>query len=110
MAIEGGKQICITAINVYEVLKGLKYKTNQKIQKAFNEFLDDIRVIHFDDNAASIAADIYADLRKKGITVGDADILIAAIVINYNGVLVSHNLKHYEHIRNLKLVDWTYAR
>ena len=108
-AIDGGEQICTTTINVYEILKGLKYKTNQKIQKQFDEFLNDICVIYFDENAAKIAADIYAELRKRGITIGDADILIAAIVINNNGALISHNLKHYEHIRSLKLIDWVGA-
>ena len=59
-----------------------------------------------DDNAIDLAVDIYADLRENGKTIGDADILIAAIVMNNNGKLVSNNTKHYKDIKGLKLVNW----
>jgi tRNA(fMet)-specific endonuclease VapC len=38
--------------------------------------------------------------------IGDADILIAAIVIRNEGTLVSNNTKHYEGIKQLKLINW----
>ncbi|MDR1452485.1 MAG: type II toxin-antitoxin system VapC family toxin [Candidatus Margulisbacteria bacterium] len=105
-AIGSGAQICLTAINVYEVLKGLKYRKNKRIEAEFENFLCTTTVIPFDEDAVVFAADIYADLRKRGITIGDADILIAAIVISNNGTLVSRNLKHYQYIKNLNLLDW----
>jgi tRNA(fMet)-specific endonuclease VapC len=49
---------------------------------------------------------LYSSLRKSGKTIGDADILIAAIVIKNNGTLVSNNTKHYEAIEELKLINW----
>ena len=63
-------------------------------------------IFTIDDDAITIAADLYANLRKSGRTIGDADILIAAIVIKNNGTLISNNTKHYEGIEILKLVNW----
>ena len=60
-----------------------------------------------DDDVINIASEIYSNLRKSGKTIGDADILIAAIVIRNDGILVSNNTKHYEDIEQLKLTNWT---
>ena len=44
--------------------------------------------------------------KNKGKIIGDADILIASIVINNGGILVSNNQKHYENIASLNLENW----
>jgi predicted nucleic acid-binding protein len=105
-AIDNDESICTTVVNVYEILKGLRWKNNERKESQFKEFLKDILVFTIDDDVLHIAADLYADLRKSGKTIGDADVLIAAIVIKNNGILVSNNTKHYENIQMLKLVNW----
>lgn len=105
-AVTNKEQIALTAINVYEILKGLRWKDNTKKKVLFEEFLKSVPVFTIDAAAILLAADIYADLRKSGNTVGDADILIAAIVISNNGELVSNNTKHYDNIASLNLVNW----
>lgn len=52
------------------------------------------------------AAIIFSDLQKKGITIGDNDILIAAYCIHHGYTLVTNNEKHYIHISNLRTVNW----
>jgi predicted nucleic acid-binding protein len=104
--IKNGEQICLTSINVYEILKGLKYKNNERKEIRFNEFLTKLIILPLDDDAISEASAIYADLRKRGIVIGDADIMIAAIVIINNGILVSNNEKHYQNITKLQLINW----
>jgi tRNA(fMet)-specific endonuclease VapC len=105
-SIDKGEQIAMTSINVYEVLKGLKYRNNLTKEKQFMEFLKNIVVFTLDSTAITEAADIYSELRKTGNPVGDADILIAAVVISNNGTLISNNARHYTHIKNLRLVNW----
>ena len=106
-SIEKGEQIAMTSVNIYEVLKGLKHRNNLSQEKQFMDFLRSIVVFTLDSAAITEAADIYAESRKSGTPVGDADILIAAIVISNNGILVSNNTRHYTHIRNLRLINWT---
>jgi tRNA(fMet)-specific endonuclease VapC len=97
-AIDDGEEICTTVINIYEILKGFRWKNNERKEKQFKEFLEDVLVFSIDDYAINIASDLYAHLRNKGKTIGDADIFIAAIVIKNNGTLISNNIKHYEDI------------
>ena len=104
--IENENNICTTVINIYEILKGLKWKNNQKKEKQFREFLGDITVFTIDDDVIDIASDLFSKLRQTGKIIGDADILIAAIVIRNDGVLVSNNTKHYEGLEKLKLTNW----
>ena len=105
-ALNNNLQICLTSINVYEFLKGLRFKSTEREERQFNDFLKNIAVFHLDDDSIKLAADIYADLRKRGITVGDADILIASLVITHNGKLITNNIKHYRNIKDLIIENW----
>jgi tRNA(fMet)-specific endonuclease VapC len=105
-AVDGDEEICTTVINIYEILKGFRWKNNKRKEKQFKEFLEDVVVYSIDDDVINIASDLYAYLRKKGKTIGDADIFIAAIVIKNNGTLISNNTKHYEGIEQLNLINW----
>jgi len=105
-AIEKNENICTTVINIYEILKGFKWKNNKSKENQFKEFLEDIIVFTIDDDVIEIASEIYSNLRKNGKTIGDADILIAAIVIKNNGILITNNIKHYDDIESLKLINW----
>jgi predicted nucleic acid-binding protein len=105
-AVDDDKEICTTVINIYEILKGFRWKNNKKKEEQFKEFLEDVVIFGIDNDVINIASDLYAHLRKKGKTIGDADIFIAAIVIKNNGMLVSNNTKHYEDIEQLNLINW----
>ena len=43
---------------------------------------------------------------KTGHTVGDADVIIAAHCIEHGYTLVTHNTKHFKHIKGMLLIDW----
>jgi tRNA(fMet)-specific endonuclease VapC len=88
------------------ILKGFRWRNNKKTENQFKEFLEDIDIFTIDNKVINIASDLYATLRKKGKTIGDADIFIAAIVIKNNGTLISNNTKHYEDIGQLNLRSW----
>jgi tRNA(fMet)-specific endonuclease VapC len=105
-ALNKNEMVCLTSINVYEMLKGFRWRGSKRKEELFKEFLKKIAVYTIDDEIINIAAGIYADLRKNGKTVGDADILIAAIVISNKGILISNNIKHYEDIKQLELNNW----
>ena len=105
-SLNGGEQIALTIINVYEVLKGFKWRNNKKKEVMFANFLETVSVFTIDNEVSTLAADIYAELRRNGKTIGDADILIAAIIIKNNGKFVTNNVDHFENIAKLKLLNW----
>jgi predicted nucleic acid-binding protein len=59
-----------------------------------------------DKDILDIAVSVYAELQKKGVSIDDADILIAAYCIKYNHILVTNNIKHFEGINDLQIVNW----
>ena len=60
----------------------------------------------FDDAAAIDAAAIRFDLRKQGNTIGEYDVLIAAIARVNQFTLVTHNTGEFSRIPNLLIEDW----
>ena len=104
--VDNSEYIHVTVINTYEIFKGFKWKNNIKKESQFKDFLEDVFEYTIDDEVINIASDIYAKLRKKGKTISDADILIAAIVIKNKGILVTNNTMHYDGIEQLRIENW----
>jgi predicted nucleic acid-binding protein len=97
-------QPAITAITVYEILKGFRHKPRPKKETLFNELLRKIPVYPLDDEAIRIAADSYGALSRIGKPCSYTDILLAAIVIRNGGTLYTNNIRHFELIPHLKLL------
>lgn len=91
-----------------ELLLGAKKSNNpQKAHGVLQKFISPFEIIAFDNPACEIYADIRCQLEKKGQMIGPNDLIIAATVLAYNGILVTHNKKEFTRIKHLKLVDWT---
>jgi tRNA(fMet)-specific endonuclease VapC len=60
----------------------------------------------WDEKAAVIYAKIRANLKAKGTTIGNMDILIAAHALSLNATLVTNNLREFEKVPELKLENW----
>jgi len=104
--MENGDEICTTILNVYEILKGFKYIGSEKKIKKLESFLNELEIFNLNNQVITEAAEIFTDLKKTGKTIGDGDILIAAIVMQNNGILVSNNTKHFQSIQGLQLTNW----
>ncbi len=91
-----------TVITRFELFSSAKAdKQRVKLQHLF----DAIPSLPLDDSAADIASDIRRSLEKSGRDIGMADSLIAGIVIQNNGTLLTRNRRHFERIPNLKLTQ-----
>ena len=96
-----------TIFNVAELYKGayLSSKVEENL-KQIEEFLENITIIEFSIQDAIKFAQISAELRKKGETVGDFDELIASITINNKETIFTRNTSHYERIPQLSYKNW----
>lgn len=102
----GDSRIAITIVTVYEVLKGLRHREAPAKEERFRNALKSLYILPLDESAVNEAAAIYADLRRRGETISDADVLIAGIVMANGYTLVSNNVKHYNRIQRLGLRSW----
>jgi tRNA(fMet)-specific endonuclease VapC len=66
-------------------------------------FLSRLPVLTFPERAAPV----YDQLRRQKPRVGRLDLRIAAIAVSHHAVLVTRNLRDFEDIDSLTVVDWS---
>ena len=99
-------QFTISIITRYEILRGLKAKDAEKQMARFEVFCEKTKILAITDEVVLRAADIYADLYKRGQMIGDADILIAACALTQNCGIVTNNEEHFRRIKTLEIANW----
>jgi tRNA(fMet)-specific endonuclease VapC len=101
-----GKEILINGISYYEIKRGLLAKNAIMQLKKFELLCRDFGLVLLDSqDIFNRAAEIYANLQQKGELIGDADILIASVVIIRNFILVSADTD-FNRIQGLKIENW----
>jgi len=91
----------------YETLWYLLRKKAEAQLCIFNDFYKNSLVrINMNEAEFIKAAEIRVYLEEKGKPIDDGDIFIAAYCIVNDYTLVTHNTRHFEIIKELKLVNW----
>ena len=98
--------INLSIITYYEILSGLKYKNATKQIIRFEKFVSKNNLLHLTKKSSEISAEKYAELRNKGKTIENSDILITGVALEHNLILVTNNEKHFKNISELKIENW----
>jgi len=96
----------LSSITCYEVLSGLEYKQATRQINDFELFINDCNIINISDKSIRLSEKVCAELRRKGIIVGNSDLLIAGIALEHNLTLIINNEKHFSEIANLNIDNW----
>lgn len=104
LAVHG--QLTFSLITRYEILRGLKAKGATTQLAAFERFCKVNEILPLEENIIMRAADIYADLYRRGQLIGDADILIAATALEHSLIVVTNNENHLGRIAGLTVENW----
>ena len=99
-------QFRISVITRYEILRGLKAKQATRQIEIFEDRCNKSYVYPVTDEIVVLASDIYAYLHQHGLTISDADILIAATALVHNLILITGNIDHFNRIPNLICKNW----
>jgi tRNA(fMet)-specific endonuclease VapC len=75
-------------------------------QTLVTEFLSSVSILDFNLPSALLFGHHKARLRRLGMTVADADLMIASIVLAQGAPLVTGNTSHYDRFEGLRLEDW----
>lgn len=101
------EKICISSIVRYELYVGITLAGGGAQKKrGLDEFLSPIPCLPFDDKAAFHAADIRADLTRKGNLIGPNDLLIAGHARSLGLKLITGNLREFSRVDGLRCEDW----
>ena len=86
-----GEPIATTAINVEEIVRGLRPAETLAAQRLFHG----LTVLPIDARAAWLAGEWRRDHAERGVTLWQADCLIAAVAAVHRGTLVTGNPKDF---------------
>jgi len=91
----------------YEMRRGFGIYPAIRKQSIYNILTQQCIIGELDFNVWDRATQIYIELYKKRLTVGEIDMLIAAFCLVNNFTIVTNNTDDFKNIDGLKLLDWT---
>jgi len=111
------QEIATTIISVEEQLNGWQMRlrhpnTDSALASIYAEmtstvtFLAVLRVLTFNEGAIAR----YKALQALKLNIGKMDLRIAAIALEFGGIVVTQNVRDFERIPGLIIEDWTRAR
>jgi predicted nucleic acid-binding protein len=99
--------VAISAVTASELLHGLhraKTAAQRHRRQAFVEgLLAQLPVIAFDLTVARVHASLWADLAKRGVAVGERDLMIAATAIAKDYAVATRDERSFPKITGLKV-------
>ena len=90
-SIEIDQPVGCSAISVFEVLAGVR----EKERTVTLQFLAPLNKVPVDSPISIKASEYWKEFKMKGITIGQADALIAATANIMNLTLITYNRRHY---------------
>lgn len=104
---ETSEGLSISAVVLTELLHGAARSARPvENRRAVEDFAARLDVLPFDDVAADHAADIRADLERKGTMIGAYDLLIAGHARSRGLTVVTGNLREFRRVEGLRCEDW----
>jgi tRNA(fMet)-specific endonuclease VapC len=101
-------QMCISSITLAELLHGVeKSAMPDHNLRQVEDFIARLEVLEYGGKAAAHYGEIRADLERKGTPIGVNDLHIAGHARSEGLTLVSNNLREFERVDALRLVNWT---
>ncbi len=101
--------ISISSIAYAELLFGIELSPKSKRKSRSDQlirFLQHLTILPWDENAAVHYSQIRSTLKKKGILIGNMDMLIGAHARSLGVDLITNNEKELTRIPDLKIVNW----
>ena len=99
--------VCISAITQSELMFGVEVSPRrEKNQVELDAFLKFVDVLDYPSSAALDYAQIRANLKARGMTIGSNDTLIAAHARSLGVTLVTNNTREFERVPGLKIENW----
>jgi tRNA(fMet)-specific endonuclease VapC len=93
-------------VSRYEILRGLRKKQATSQEERFQVFCDHSERLPVTAEVFDRAASLWAEGQRRGIVVEDVDLIIAASALIQGLTVATSNIRHYEWIVGLPLVNW----
>ena len=109
LADHSDETFCISAVTASELLHGVE-RLGAKKRAATQAFVEGILravpILPFDLTVARAHARVWAELRAKGRSVGERDLMIAATAIAHGLVVVTRDERSFPHVPGISVERW----
>lgn len=109
LSAEAPDTACTSIVVACELRFGAQRKGSAALAQRVEQLLAAMPVLPFDEPDDEHYADIRVALERAGTPIGSNDLLIAAHARSRGLTLVTHNLREFERVPGLKVVDWLAA-
>lgn len=97
--------IGLSVISLAELYEGIYFSNSPyKNEKVLERFLEIVSILWINKEICKIFGRERGRLRRKGILIGDFDLLIASTCLYYDLTLLTNNIRHFERVENLKIL------
>jgi tRNA(fMet)-specific endonuclease VapC len=97
----------LCSVVVYELRHGAERSSDPVREHGrLDVFLAPFASLPFDDQSAQRCARLRHELERAGTRIGPHDLQIAAIALQHDLTLVTHNTREFSRVAGLKLEDW----
>jgi tRNA(fMet)-specific endonuclease VapC len=99
--------LCLSDVVLYELLYGAEKSADPpRIRRDVETFAAKLSVLPFDSDAAAHTAEIRADLERRSCVIGPYDLMIAGHARSRGLVVITGNLREFDHVQGLRCQDW----
>jgi len=100
-------ELFISSITVFELAYGAeKSKWGEKTRQKLAMFLAPFTILPFDSEDAMVAGRIRGALEQHGTPIGPYDVQIAAQALAKGLTVLTHNMKEFQRVLDIKVEDW----
>ena len=99
--VRQGYRFSISAITKYEIYSG----ATQSQLAFWDNVLQEITIISFDESAVNAAVEINAGLKRKRKQIALADLFIAATAVSNQLLFATLNKRHFDRIEELTIIE-----
>ncbi|WP_416398414.1 type II toxin-antitoxin system tRNA(fMet)-specific endonuclease VapC [Allohahella sp. A8] len=102
-------QMCISAISLMELIYGAEASAAvDRNLRDIEGFAARVEVLQYDNDAAVHTGQLRAELKKIGRPIGPYDEMIAGHARSQGLVVVTNNMKQFEYVPGIRLVNWVH--
>lgn len=99
--------LCLSTIVLHELYLGAELSARPEFHRTLvDELANRLPMLDFDEDAALHAANIRADLQKRGALIGANDMLIAGHARSLGLKLITGDLTDFGRVKGLVSEDW----
>lgn len=104
------EDLFLSVVTASELLHGVHRANSPKRKEQREAFVEAVLhtlpLLPIDLEVARQHARLWAELRRTGRMIGAHDLLIAATAVAHGLFLLTHNLREFERIAELRVVSW----